>query len=306
MSDQESSKIKIHATLVGKINFACHQSAFAVLRELQIENLDAEQDLTDLSVVLEASPAFLKQKTWVVDRLAAGGLLSIKDRDLELDGGFLYGLTESMRGTVTIQVCQSGEMLQEQVLPVELLARNEWGGAGYMPELLAAFCTPNDPAVDRLLGQASQILRKAGKPDGIDGYSANSRERVWLLASAIYSAVVKLQLRYALPPAGFERDGRKVRLPSQIESARVATCLDTTLLFAAALEQARLNPLVVLTEGHALVGLWLEKEDLASVVVEDAEILRQRIPLKELILIETTLMTQHPAVPFSRAVQEGA
>lgn len=306
MSDQESSKIKIHATLVGKINFACHQSAFAVLRELQIENLDAEQDLTDLSVVLEASPAFLKQKTWVVDRLAAGGLLSMKDRDLELDGGFLHGLTESMRGTVTIRVCQGGETLEEQIIPVELLARNEWGGAGYMPELLAAFCTPNDPAVDRLLGQASQILRKAGKPDGIDGYSANSRERVWLLASAIYSAVLKMQLSYALPPASFERDGQKVRLPSQIESARVATCLDTTLLFAAALEQARLNPLVVLTEGHALVGLWLEKEDLASVVVEDAEILRQRIPLKELILIETTLMTQHPAVPFSRAVQEGA
>lgn len=306
MSDQEAPKIKLHTTLVEKINFACHQSAFAVLRELQVENLDSEHSLSDLSIVLEASPAFLKQKTWTVDRLAAGGLLSITDRDLELDGGFLFGLTESMRGTVTIRVCQSGETLQEQVLPVELLARNEWGGAGYMPELLAAFCTPNDPAVDRLLGQASQILRKAGKPDGIDGYSANSRERVWLLASAIYSAVVKMQLSYALPPASFERDGQKVRLPSQIESARVATCLDTTLLFAAALEQARLNPLVVLTEGHALVGLWLEKEDLASVVVEDAEILRQRIPLKELILIETTLMTQHPAVPFSRAVQEGA
>ncbi|MEH6388491.1 MAG: DUF3320 domain-containing protein [Pseudomonas profundi] len=298
--------MKIHATLVGKINFACHQSAFAVLRELQIENLNSEQALSDLSVVLEASPAFVKQKTWVVDRLAAGGLLSMKDRDLELDGGFLFGLTDSMRGTVTIRVRQGDDTLAERVIPVELLARNEWGGAGYMPELLAAFCTPNDPAVDRLLGQASQILRKAGKPDAIDGYRTNSRERVWLLASAIYSAIVKMQLGYALPPASFESDGQKVRLPSQIESAKVATCLDTTLLFAAALEQAQLNPMVIITKGHALVGLWLEKEDLASVVVEEAEILRQRIPLQELILIETTLMTQHPAVPFSRAVQEGA
>lgn len=306
MTEQDSPIIKIHVSLVGKINVACHQSAFVVLRELQIENLSSEQDLSDLTVVLEASPRFIKQKSWVVDRLVAGGLLSMKDRDLELDGGFLYGLTESMRGSVTIRVCQGNETLDEVVAPVELLARNEWGGAGYMPELLAAFCTPNDPAVDRLLGQASQILRKAGKPHSIDGYSANSRERVWLQASAIYSAIVKMQLGYALPPASFESNGQKVRLPSQIESARVATCLDTTLLFAAALEQAQLNPLVVLTHGHALVGLWLEKEDLASVVVEDAEILRQRIPLNELVLIETTLLTQHPAVPFSRAVQEGA
>lgn len=306
MADPDVSIINIHTTIVEKINFACHQSAFAVLRDLQIENLDNERDLSDLSIVLEASPAFLKQKTWTVDRLAAGGMLSMKDRDLELDGGFLFGLTESMRGTVTILVRHDGKVLAEKLIKVELLACNEWGGAGYMPELLAAFCTPNDPAVDRLLGQASQILRKAGKPDQIDGYETNSRERVWLLASAIYSAVVKMQLGYALPPASFESNGQKVRLPGQIESAKVATCLDTTLLFAAVLEQARLNPLVVITQGHALVGLWLEREDLSNVVVDEAETLRQRIPLKELILIETTLVTNHPAVPFSRAVHEGA
>jgi hypothetical protein len=51
MSDQETSKIKIHTTLVEKINFACHQSAFAVLRELQIENLDGERELSDLSLL---------------------------------------------------------------------------------------------------------------------------------------------------------------------------------------------------------------------------------------------------------------
>lgn len=306
MENQVDKKVGIHITFVEKINFACHQSAFAVLRELKIENLDTEQDLSELSIVLEASPAFLKQKTWTVDRLAAGGLLALKDRDLDLDGGFLFGLTESMRGTVTIRVSRAGETLAEKTINVELLACNEWGGAAYIPELLAAFCTPNDPAVDRLLGQASQILRKAGKPDGIDGYTSNSRERVWLMASAIYSAVLKMQLSYALPPASFERNGQKIRLPGQIESAKVATCLDATLLFAAALEQAQLNPLIIITQEHALVGLWLEQEALSSVVVEEAEVLRQRIPLKELILIETTLATQHPPVPFSKAVQEGA
>ena len=306
MLDQDASKVKIHSTLVRKINFACHQSAFAVLRELQIENLDEGQDLSDLKVTLEASPAFVKSKTWTVDRLAAGGLLSIKDRDLELDGGFLHGLTESMRGTVTIRVLQGEPCLAELAIPVELLARNEWGGATYIPELLAAFCTPNDPAVDRLLGQASQILRKAGKPDRINGYDSRSREQVWLMASAIYSAIVKMQVGYALPPASFESNGQKIRLPSQIESAKVATCLDTTLLFAAALEQAQLNPLVILTQGHALVGLWLDKEDLSSVVIDEAETLRQRIPLKELILIETTFLTNHSVPPFSQAVKEGA
>lgn len=306
MHDQGTSPIKLRITMVEKINFACHQNAFAVLRELQIENANEEHVFSDLRITLEASPAFLKPKVWVIDRLAAGGLLNIKDRNLELNGSFLFGLTESMRGTVTFRVAQGEETLTEQTIDIELLACNEWGGAGYMPELLAAFCTPNDPAVDRLLGQASLALRTAGKQDRIDGYTSGSRERVWLLASAIYSAIARMQLGYAMPPASFETNGQKVRLPGQIESSKIATCLDTTLLFAAALEQAQLNPLIVLTKDHALVGLWLEQESLSSVLVDEAEVLRQRIPLKELILIETTLLTQHPAVPFSKAVQVGA
>lgn len=305
MSEQEAPEVQISATFVEKINFACHQSAFAILRELKVQNLDTREGLSDLTIVLEASPAFLKRKEWKVDYLAAKELLHVKDRDLELDGGFLYGLTESMRGAVTVQVLQAGRMLSERVIQVELLACNEWGGAEYMPELLTSFCTPNDPAVDRLLGQASQILRKAGKPDAIDGYRSGSREQVWLQASAIYSAVVNMQVSYALPPASFESNGQKIRLPSQIENSRVATCLDSTLLLAAAFEQANLNPMIVLTRGHALVGLWLEKEDLSDIVLRDPQILRQRIPLKELILIETTLTTQHPPVSFSRAVAAG-
>ncbi|AZZ92641.1 DUF4011 domain-containing protein [Hahella sp. KA22] len=305
MSGQDASLLKIHATLVEKINFACHQSAYAVLRELKIENSSAD-DLHNLVVTLDAAPAFLKKKTWTIDSLSADGQIVIKDRDLELDGGFLFGLSESMRGSLNIRVNRADELLAEQAVDVELLASNEWGGAGFMPELLAAFCTPNDSAVDRLLGQAGKVLRTAGKPDAIDGYHSKSRERVWLIASAIYSAIVKLQIGYALPPASFERNGQKIRLPNQIEANKVATCLDTTLLFAAALEQAGLNPIVVLTRGHALVGLWLQPEDLSSVVVYEAEVFRQRIPLKELILIETTLVTANPAAPFSKAVQAGS
>lgn len=305
MSEQEAHRIAVHVTFVNKVNFACHQSTFALLRELQIENLDPERDLNDLRVTLEATPTFLKGKTWTLDHLAAGGRIAIQDRDLELDGAFLFSLNESLRGEVRVRVGSQTECLSETVLDVEVLARDEWGGVGSMPELLAAFCVPNDPVVDSVLSEAGRVLRRAGKDDVIDGYRAQSRERAWLLASAIYSAIAKLQLGYALPAARFEHNGQKIRLPGQIAESRVATCLDTTLLFAAALERAGLNPLLVLTEEHALVGLWLQPEELSSSVVDEVDILRQRIPLKELILIETTLLTSHPVVPFSSAVKIG-
>ncbi|MGB2131681.1 MAG: DNA helicase, partial [Marinobacterium sp.] len=305
MSEQEIHRIAVHVAFVNKVNFACHHSTFALLRELQIENLNPEQDLSDLRVTLEATPAFLKSKTWTLDCLVAGGRIAIQDRDLELDGAFLFSLSESLQGEVRVRVSSQTECLSETVLDVEVLARNEWGGTDFMPELLAAFCVPNDPVVGAVLGEARRVLRKAGKDDVMDGYRAQSRERAWLLASAIYSAIAKLQVGYALPPVSFEHNGQKIRLPEQVAESRVATCLEITLLFAAALEQAGLNPLLVLTEGHALVGLWLQSEELSSIVVDEADILRQRIPLKELILIDTTLLTSHPVVPFSSAVKIG-
>lgn len=297
-----TESVIIHSETAAKLNFACHQSAFAFLRDLRIENKDPESPLDDVFVTLSSNPAFLKPKSWRLDRIAPSGVMPIRDRDLELDGDFLLNLADSVRGAITIAVEQDGRRLAEVSKSVELLAYNEWGGAGYMPELLAAFSMPNDPAVDRILRDASLILRKAGKPDGIDGYKAGSRQRIWEITSAIYTAICNLGLSYAVPPASFERDGQKIRLPGQILENRLATCLDSTLLFSAALEQAGLNPLIALPQGHAVVGVWLQPEDLTTIVIEEAETLRKRIQLKELLLIETTYVSAHPALPFSKAV----
>ena len=40
---EQQPSVKIHAEIASKINFACHQSAFPLLRDLSIENLDEEQ-----------------------------------------------------------------------------------------------------------------------------------------------------------------------------------------------------------------------------------------------------------------------
>jgi very-short-patch-repair endonuclease len=300
----EGPTVKLHAEIVAKINFAYHQSAFPVLTDLSIENLDEEARVEGLLIELTSNPGFIKPKVWRVDRLAEGGRVRVQGRDLELDADFLLNLSEAVRGTVTITVKKDENIIDEYIHEIEILAFNEWGGVGYMPELLAAFSTPNDPNVDRILKQAAEVLRNAGDDPAIDGYRARSRSRVWKLASAIYSAIAHLGLDYALPPTSFERDGQRIRLPADIVSGGVATCLDTSMLFASCLEQAGLNPIIVVPEGHALVGVWLQPEELSTIVIDEAETLRKREQLLELILIETTTLTSHPPVPFSRSLQK--
>ena len=295
--------VAIHWAIAAKVNFACQQSSYPVLRDLRIENLSSERSLEGLVIRFRASPGFIKPRSWNIDRIAPGGIVTINDRSIDLEGALLLDLTDAVRGTVALSVEREGEVLAEDQTTVEVLAFNEWGGAGFMPELLAAFCTPNDPAVDRVLHTAARTLRDANRSDALDGYQSGSRQRVWEMASAVYTTIANLGLAYAVPPKSFERDGQKIRLPSQVLEGGVATCLDTTMLFAAALEQIGLNPIVVMPRGHAMVGVWLQPEDLSAVVNSDAEVLRKRAELNDLILIETTLTTSQPAPPFSKALE---
>ena len=245
----------IEAIVAPKIGFASHQNAVPLLRELKLR-YEGEKPVEHCQLKLDATPPFLEPRTWRIDRLSPGDELVVADRNVQLNATLLDGLTESVTGDVNLTLHLSDDNEPVKIsLPIELLAHNQWGGSEAMVELLPAFVMPNDPAVDQVLKSASDALRRAGKSGDLDGYRSKNRSRVWLMASAIWSAVAGLRLSYALPPASFERQGQKVRTPGAILDGRVATCLDTALLFAAALEQAGLNPIVVLTKGHAFAGV---------------------------------------------------
>lgn len=296
-------ELLIDAVIAPKLSFATHQNDVPVLHELKLLNLgDTAAENVLLSV--ESDPPVFAAREWRFDRIASGGEVYVTGRDLPLNAALLLQLSEAVRATVTLTARIEGAdgCIAERRVPIELLARNEWGGAGAMPELLAAFALPNDPAVGRLLKAASDVLRRAGKPDGIDGYQSKSRTRVYELASAIWSAVSGLRLTYAEPPASFELAGQKVRTPGQIVEGGLATCLDTALLFAAALEQAGLYPVLIVTEGHAFAGLWLQPQEFATLLVPDAAALRKRIALDELVVFETTLATGASPAGFARAI----
>ena len=296
--------LEVTASLAPKIGFASHQNAVALLQELTLGNT-GDSPMQNLTVKLGSAPLFLECKIWKIDAIEPGASIRVADRNVNLDATFLADLTESVRGEIVIDVTQGDAetSLFSGRYPIELLAKNHWGGTGSMPELLPAFCMPNDPAVDRVLKAASDVLRRAGKESGIDGYKSKSRTRTWELVSAIWSAISGLGLGYAYPPASFEVEGQKVRTPGAIFEGRLATCLDTSMLFASALEQASLNPLIILSKGHALVGVWLQPQEFSQLTTDEAAAVRKRVELQELLVFETTLVTHSPVPSFSAAVE---
>ena len=237
-SDQTSVAL-IRATLSPKITFASHQNDVPTILSLAIEN-NSENDLEGLTLSVRSDPAVLGQRTWTIDRISSKSQLRPKDVRVPLAGGLLDKLTDKLRSDVTFTLRQGELVLAEEHFTVEALARNEWGGSRFMPELLAAFVTPNDSSIQHLLKESSGILVSSGRDGSIDGYQKKSRKRVWEVMSGIWAAVSARSITYAVPPASFETSGQKIRLPIEIERTGLSTCLDTALLFAAAFEQAGL------------------------------------------------------------------
>jgi hypothetical protein len=270
------------------INYAFQQNAIPVIKELHFQN-DATAR-KDLIIRVTTEPAFAASAEVRIQSIAADGEFRVAPLDLKLSHDYLAGLNEKVAGWLKIEVIEAENVICARTEPVSLLARNEWCGLVSLPEILAAFILPNDPAVMTILGRTSELLRESTGRAALNGYQDKSRKRAWDQVASIYKAIAELGIRYINPPASFENTGQKIRFPSDIVAQRFGTCLDLSLLFAACCEQAGLRPFVMMHEGHAYAGCWLEEDSLPEPAGEDLQQVR-KLSADELITVfETTVL----------------
>ncbi len=269
------------------LNYAFQQNAIPVIKELRLQN-DATPR-KNLTVRISTEPAFAEPLELRLESLAADGEHRIAPVDLALAHDFLAGLNEKISGSLNVEILENGSVISTRTAPVSLLARNEWCGLVSLPEILAAFILPNDPAVMTILGRASELLREHTERAAFNGYQDKSRRRAWDQVAAIYKAIGELGIRYISPPASFENTGQKIRFPSAIRAQRFGTCLDLCLLFAACCEQAGLHPLVLMHEGHAYAGCWLEDRTQPEPCDDNLQQLRKLATDSLVTVFETTV-----------------
>lgn len=273
------------------INFAFQQNAIPVVKELRFQNNDVARK--DLVIRVSTEPAFAAPVEIRIQAIDAKGEFRVSPLDLKLSPGFLSELNEKVAGWLKLEVVAGDTVLCARTEPVSLLARNEWCGLVSLPEILAAFILPNDPAIIPILSRASDLLRESTGRAALNGYQDKSRKRAWAQVAAIYRAVAELGIRYINPPASFENTGQKISFPSRIVAERFGTCLDLTLLFAACCERAGLHPLVLMHEGHAYAGCWLEERTFPDSASEGADALQQirKLETEQMITVfETTIV----------------
>ena len=307
MSDETdrptASEPAIEIEIDDRINFALQQNDVPVIKSLAIDN-PLDRSLENLRIRVSGEPGFCEPWEARLAMVPPRSSHKFRSVNLMLSPVFLDELTERVAGQLRVTLYEGDATRAETVKRVHCLARNEWGGLSSLPEILAAFVLPNHPAVAQILKGASDHLQRWTQDSSLSGYQTNDGRRAALMAAACFTAIRDLKLRYINPPASFEQEGQRVRLPGQILEEGMGTCLDVALLAAASLEQCGLHPLIVLLNGHAVVGVWLEDESFDEAAHDDGLRLRKRIDLKEALVFDASMAASSPRSDFGEVARE--
>jgi hypothetical protein len=157
MGDEHPLKVDLPPEIDSRINFPMQQNDVPVVKVVHVEN-GSDIPRRDLRLRITSVPDFADPWEARIALIAERSTYNLEAIDLVLSPRYLGELTERVRGQLRFELLQGAERLLERVVPVELLARDEWSGLASLPEILAAFVMPNHPAVERILREATDIL----------------------------------------------------------------------------------------------------------------------------------------------------
>jgi hypothetical protein len=250
------------------------QNNFSFLKKIALKN-NSGRDIIDSHLHIEASqteavrfddvslPILLKEKT-----------TDVTDFHFTVNPKYLYRLTESEPGYLTISVKdKNGVVLGQATQDITVLPLEESASQDRIDEILASFITPNDDAVDAIVKKAAEIMQKKYQNPSFFAYQSHDPNDVVQQLDSIYLALRGEEIRYITPPASFEATFQRIRMPFTVLAKKEGTCIDLALLFASVCEAVGLDPILVVMNGHAFAGCWLEENKRLNAREENSSVL---------------------------------
>lgn len=302
--DIGNALLTIDAKCIPAVNYSLQQNEIPLISEIRISN-QSESDYDQIDVTCSFSPTFATQSGRISISLSAADEKVIRNIPIKVDGDYLAALTERISGSITVILKDGDIELCRYEEKVNLLAFDECFGFWFMPELLSCFSQPNHPDIAKILLSASKLLGGWTGDPSLDGYQSEDPNRIRTQAAAIYGALQECNITYATAPAGFEKDGQRVRTADVILREHLGNCLDLSLLFIACLEAAGLHPVLIIEQGHAFAGVWLTEQCFPEIVGDDLALLSKRTAsgISDICLVEMTSICAGQQVDFEKAQQ---
>lgn len=275
------------------LSYAAAHNGLTVVNSVTIINNGPAIRGAQLVMRVASALGVLSLPSEVFVDLAGHDSVILTDVALILNAAEMLLVEERRPAAVIATLNLAGETLATTQTQVELLAAHQWvrNPATLGLELLAAFVQPNAPEITTLLREASDLLLAETGSGALQGYQADEN-RVDQIVKAIFIAMQARNVRYSNPPASWGDEGQKVRTAAEVLDGRMGTCLDTTLVMAAAIEQAGLRPLIWLVDGHAFLGYWRQESSLGIAATSEPMDVVNLVDIGLIGVVETTLLTE--------------
>ena len=303
---QEQSTLIIHKQTLPFLNISLYLNDIKPVQSLTVENT-SESDSAQLEIKIIADLPCIEPFSFTVSSVPAKKDVKIPLENLKVNREFLNKLSETEKANITIEVFQNEISILKETIAINVHPLEHFGGFQVLPELIAAYVTPNHPYIYHIKRKAIEILETQGLKTAFEGYQSNDPERVLQIMSSIYSAIQSEEIVYSSLPPGYEETGQRLRLLNTIQQVKFGNCIDLSLLFAACLEAVDLNPILIIVRGHAFIGCWLQDDKFSEVSNDDKTAITKRLSkgIREMAAVEATSVCKGNNIKFSDALNAG-
>lgn len=303
---QEHSPLLLHKQTLPFLNISLYLNGIKPVQSLSIENT-SESNSAQLVVKITSDLPCIEPFDYIVPFVPAKNQIKIPLDGLKVSRDFLNKLSETEKANFTIEVIENDVAIIKERIAINVYPLEYFGGFQILPEMIAAYITPNHPFIYHIKRKAVEILEKQGLKIAFEGYQSNDPERVLQMMSAIYSAIQGEEIVYSSLPPGYEEMGQRLRLLNTIQQEKFGNCIDISLLFAACLEAVDLNPILIIVRGHAFIGCWLQDDKFSEAINDDKTAITKRLSkgIREMAAVEATSVCKGNNTKFSDALNAG-
>lgn len=287
-------KIELDVELKDVINYVSVHNGVPVVDSLTLKNTGRE---VSAPLTLKISGFYFLAVAIEVPPIKAGNSVEVDTAAVIPSIDRLASLCDAVYTELTLTVMSADKEQLTLRLPLTIQAWNHWHGSAdaVSQSELASFVMPHHEYVAEIVSKASELLRRDGADNSIEGYSAPDNHRFMRQLEAVWQAVVEQRLRYLTCSSEFYFGGQKIVTLDLIRRFRQGNCLDLSLLLCSCLERMDLAAAMVFVPGHVMVGVWVNPDFAPAqpVITDPKQILRNVLGNKEgsrLLLIESTMM----------------
>ena len=287
--------IELHIDYIKNVNYALLHNHIPVCSSIELTNI-GEDDLLDISVSI-GGPFVQEQQSALYSRIDRGSTVRINDVAVLPKVDALLELSERVISSFTVQVHRGDEVLLSKEYELELMAFDQWLGTQIVPQCLASFVVPNQPAISQMVVKASALLKQMTGASAFVEYQDGDPNTVVAQVSAIFAALHQEGIIYRAVPASYERIGQRITLSDQVLETHQGNCIELTLLMASVLEVVGIYSGVVLMRGHAFLGVWLSESCYRQSICDDVSFLEKACSegISEMLVLECTELTKENA-----------